>query len=63
VRQRISLAFASGARYQVRTSGGIDPATSRQLIHTGAAATEGDATSAEGARIVAVAWARVPDGH
>jgi integrase len=32
-----------GARYQVRIFGGIDPATGRQLILTGAAATEADA--------------------
>ena len=32
-----------GARYQVRIFGGIDPATGKQLILTGSAATESDA--------------------
>ena len=32
-----------GARFQVRIFGGIDPATGKQLILTGSAATEADA--------------------
>src|SRR4051794_35560189 len=32
-----------GARFQVRIFGGIDPATGRQLILTGSAATEAEA--------------------
>ena len=34
-----------GARYQVRIFGGIDPATGRQLILTGSAATEDEAVT------------------
>jgi hypothetical protein len=34
-----------GARFQVRIFGGIDPATGKQLILTGSAATEAEAVA------------------